>query len=111
MVPVYLLCIDITANDSITCEKKFREALAPCIAYLDSLMGAFEKKPCNVFVYPPDPQNENSRQWSARCIVSISVGQERGEHLLKLYRAIVNLIMFELPCFDIQAEANKVKFA
>lgn len=110
MVPVYFLSIDITANDSITSEKKFRESLAPCIAYLDSLRGAFEKKPCSVFVFPPDPQTGNSRQWSARFVVTISVGKERGEHLLELYRAIVNLIMFELPYFDIQAEANKLKF-
>lgn len=111
MVPVYLLAIDITANDSITCEKKFQESLSPCIAYLDSLMGTFEKKPCSVFVSPPDPQSGNSRLWSARCVVAISVGKERGEHLLELYRAIVNLIRFELPCFDIQAEANKLKFS
>lgn len=110
MVPVYSLSIDITANGSITCETEFRESLAPCIAYLDSLIGAFEKKPCSVFVYPPDSQGENSRLWSARCVVMISVGKERGEHLLELYRAIVNLIMFELPYFDIQAEASKLKF-
>ncbi|MCL2651147.1 MAG: hypothetical protein FWD60_09025 [Candidatus Azobacteroides sp.] len=111
MVPAYLLCVDITANDAITCETEFRESLAPCVAYLDSLKGAFEKQPCSVSFYPPDPQSENSKQWSARCIVMISVGRERGEYLLELYQAIVNLIIFELPDFEIQAEASKLNFS
>jgi hypothetical protein len=111
MVPLYNLVVDITANDTITCEKEFREQLAPCIAYLDALRGAFGKKPCNVTFYPPDFQSENSKQWSARCVVMISVGKERGEHLIELYRAIVNLILFELPDFGVQAEVGKMNLS
>ena len=102
MQPLFL-GIDITSKDAALSETEFRELIAPSISYLDALSGAFEKKPCGVFFYPPDP-DKNSKQWSARCATVIYVGKERREYLIELYRAIVNLIVLELPDCEVRAE-------
>ncbi len=112
MVSAFQLLIDITAPDINLSEKKFRALLAPSISYLHALKGAFDKREqCAVFFYPPDPESENSNVWSARCVVMISVGQERGKSLLELYEAVANLIMFELPDFGVRAEMSEMKFS
>ncbi len=111
MVPVYNLVIDITAVNIIIDEKEFREIVSPCLTYLHALKGAFDKKNCSVVFFPPDGQNESSRYWSVRCISMISVGKDRGEHLMQLYQAIVRLITLELPDFEIQAEVSKLNFS
>ena len=111
MVPSFSLFMNIKTMDSNLCETEFRELIAPCIAYVDALKGAFDKGRCTVSFCPPDPLSENSKEWSARCAVMISVGKERGEHLIELYNAIVRLITFELPNFQIQAEVVKMNFS
>jgi hypothetical protein len=111
MVPAFTLTIDIEANESITSEKEFRERLFQSVVWLDALSGSFGKKPCSVSFYPPNPENENSEPWCARCVLLISVGRERGENLLELYDAMVNLIMFELPEFEVRAETAKLNFS
>jgi hypothetical protein len=110
MMSSFNLFIEITAKDSNLCETAFRERLAPCIAYLDALKGVFDKESCSTFFYPPGPDGKTTR-WSARCAVMIFVGKERGEYLLELYRAIARLIVFELPDFDIQADAGNFSFS
>lgn len=111
MLPAYLLTINITAKGSDLSETEFRELLAPCIAYLDALSGAFDKKPCSASFYPPDPESENSKEWSVRCAIMISLGRERAKFLTQLYNAIVRLIIFECPDFEIRAGINKLQFS
>jgi len=98
------LVVDITANNRNLSEIEFREQIALCISYLHALKGAFDKEPCKVFFFPPGQDGENSKLWSVRCVVMIWVGKERGQYLLELYDAIVNLIIFELPDFEVRAE-------
>ena len=111
MLPLYKLTVDIIAPNTVTGEEQFREQVAHSISYLDALKGALRREPCSVWFYPHDPENENYKQWSVRCVVMISVGKQRSKHLLDLYRAIVNLIEFELPDFGIRAEIKKLTFS
>lgn len=107
MVPCYVLQVHITFPNELIGEKEFRELTASSLAYLHSLNGAFDKKPCEYQFVPP----ECSNGWSLRCVLMISVGAERGQHLLKLYDSIVRLIAFELPDFDIRAMSEVLKFS
>lgn len=111
MVPVHNLVIDIIDVDELLSEKEFREVVAPSIACLESLKGSFDKRPCGVTFYAPKVRNELSKGWSVRCVLMISVGKERGKHLMNLYDSMVRLIAFELPDFDIQAESAVLNFS
>lgn len=107
MVPAYMLTVDITAKDIAISETEFRESIAPCLTYLSALKGAFDKKPCDD---PDVHQDDCSKLWSARFVLLISVGKERGQFLSQLYHAIFRLIAFELPCFDVRADASRWNF-
>ena len=109
MLPLYTLTVDFTAPNTSFSEKEFRELVAPCVVYLDALKGAFDKKSCSVTYYPP--QEDTATGWSARCVLMISLGKERAVYLMQLYEAIVNLIVFELPDFEIRAESGKFQFS
>jgi len=110
MSSFYLLGIDIFAKANLS-EKQFRELIAPQTAYLDALNGSFEKKPCNVFFYPPDPDGKNT-EWSARCAVTIFVGKERAVHLCELYHLIARLIKTELhPLCEVQYEIGNFQIS
>lgn len=104
MLPGYTLVVDITTDDATIGEKEFLDIVAPCLAYLDALKGAFDKKPASTTFYPP--QKDTSKGWSVRCVLIISLGKERAAHLMNLYQAIVYLIEFELPDFEVQAESS-----
>lgn len=107
MVPAYSLVIDISATGLFISEKEFRDLVSDSLGYLDALKGAFDKKPSSVTFY----QDENSKYWSLRYALMISVGRERAQHLLNLYGAIVRLIAFELPDCDVVGESNKIEFS
>jgi len=107
MVPAYMLTIDIFAKNANISETEFRESIAPCLTYLSALKGAFDKKPCS----DPDVYQDGcSKLWSARYVLMISVGRERGQYLSQLYQAIFRLIAFEFPNFEVCAEANQWNF-
>ena len=108
MLPAYTLTVDIEAKDLPIDEKEFRELIAPCLSYLDALKGAFDKRPCVAQFYQP----ENSIGWSVRCILMISLGKQRAEYLVQLYRAIARLITLELPDYlYIRVEVDKFQFS
>lgn len=108
MLPAYVLSIVFTSMDLDVTEEEFRELTAPCLNVLHALNGAFDKKPC-AYQYSP-PQDSNG--WSLRCALMISIGRERGEHLLELYKGLTELIGYHLPDFVvIQAEAEVLKFS
>lgn len=109
MLPAYTLTVDITANSPSFSEKEFQDIIAPCLVHLHALKGAFDKKPASVTYYPP--LEDSSKGWSARCVLMISVGKQRAEYLLQLYEAIVYLIDFELPDFEIEAESSIFEFS
>ncbi|MDR1370915.1 MAG: hypothetical protein LBJ72_12460 [Dysgonamonadaceae bacterium] len=111
MVPAYALTVDIIFDNPNLGEIEFRETISPCLIYLDALKGAFDKKPCDVSFYPPDIRNGKTTGWSARCVLMISVGKDRGEYLTQLYQAIVRLIVLELPDFEVRAEFAKLNFS
>lgn len=110
MLSMYSLKIDIISHDPSIGEAEFRELTAPCLSYLDALKGAFDKRPASVTFYPPS-HSDNAIGWSLRYVLSISVGKDRGQNLMNLYPAIVRLIEFDLPDFEVQAETAVLKFS
>lgn len=56
---MYTLILNITAKNNDIDDKQFHSLLAPSIAHLDSLKGAFEPKRQNmVRFFPPGAQSE-----------------------------------------------------
>lgn len=111
MLPTYNLIVDIASTEKNLDEMIFREQVAPCLAYLEALKGSFDRVPCKTTYYSPDEQNNKSEYWSARSVVLISVGKQRAEHLIQLYKAVVRLIDLELPDFEVQAEISQFDFS
>ncbi len=111
MVPLCNLIIDITATDKAISERQFREQVDPCLAHLHALKGAFDRVPCSITYYPPSAQHGKSGYLSVRAVVMISVGKQRTEHLLNLYKAVFRLIELELPQFEVRAEGSLMKFS
>ena len=113
MVPAYVFVIDISTPKNEISFEKFREQVEPCLNYLVVLKGAFDSKPCTITYYPQDAQSEtlDTELWSVRCVVMISIGKQRAQNLICLYEAIYNLILFELPLFDIKAQTDKFEFS
>jgi len=107
MLPIYTLTVDITAKNIILDEKEFRELISPCLTYLHALKGAFDRKPATYQFF----QDENSKERYVRCVLMISVGQERARYLVNLFDAIVRLIAFELPDYEIVGESEKLMFS
>ena len=108
MLPGYTLSVYITAKNTLLSEEEFQELISPCLTYLHALKGAFDKKPCNYVI----SRDSLTKELSVRCVLMISLGRQRAEHLLELYRAIVRLIAFELPDgFDLQAESSQLNFS
>lgn len=105
MLPAYILTVEISTFDPAIGPEEFQRSCAPCLAYLDALKGAFDKRPASVDFQPC--LRDGSKGWSARCVLMISLGRERAEYLVQLYQAIVNLIEFELPDYEVQAEIGK----
>jgi hypothetical protein len=110
MLSSYNLVVDFSAKDTAIDEAEFRIAVERSLIHLHALKGAFDRKPCSVFYYPPEHQNHIS-VWSARAVVLISIGAARGENLMQLYLSIATLIQLELPHFDVKAEVSKFSFS
>lgn len=111
MLPAYILTVDITAKNITIDEELFHETVAPSLAHLDALKGAFDRTPSTQMYYPPYDQDSRSEWWSARGVVMVSLGKDRSEYLVQLYQAIVHLIELELPDFEVQAEIGKFQFS
>lgn len=113
MVSSFLLVVDIYANDPTISEAQFVEQVGPSLEHLHSLKGSFDRSPCTVEYFPPLDQTDRYKAdfWSVRAIVMISVGQQRGFHLSKLYISIVELISYELPYFEVRFEARELKYS
>lgn len=111
MLPAYNLVVDITATEKNLDEMIFREKVAPSLAYLEALKGSFDRVPCKTTYYSPFEQNNTSEYWSSRTVVIISIGKQRAEYLIQLYDAVVRLIDFELPDFEVQAEISRMDFS
>ena len=110
MLPQYNLIVDISTNDCTISEEQFREQVAPSLAHLDGLKGAFDRSPSTIAYFPPGEQND-SLGWSARGVVMISLGKQRAVYLLQLYKSISDLIIFELPDLTVNVEINKFSFS
>jgi len=111
MVPVTVLTLDISFHDDSLREIEFRDAVSPYLSYLDSLRGALGKNNYAVDYCPPENRNGKPTGWSLRCILTISVGKNRAEHLILLFEAIVRLIDYELPDFEVDANAEILHFS
>jgi hypothetical protein len=109
MQSLYTLIIDIAST--IEDEEKFRSLIAPRLNCLDALKGAFDRKPSNITYYPPNAQHGKHDGWSARCVVMISVGKKRAEHLYQLYQAIARLIMLELADLEVRCQTGELQLS
>lgn len=110
MLPSYTMLIDIVAVDSTISEEQFRAQVGPSLAHLDGLKGAFDRSPCTVVYYHPREQSEIPF-WSARAVVSISLGKQRAHYLIQLYQSIADLIMMELPDLGIEVNIQEFRFS
>ena len=110
MLPVYNLVVDITAADKALSEKKFRAQVEPHLIYFDALRGAFHRGPCSITYYPPNEQHK-TEYWSVRAVVMVSLGKQRADYLIQLYKAVVRLLELELPQFRMQAEVSVLRFS
>lgn len=111
MLPAYLLTVDISTEDNSIDEEQFRKSCALCLTYLEALKGAFDNRPCAVVFSPPAHQDGKSKGWSVRCALQISLGKKRAEYLMLLYDAIVNLIAFELPDYEVRHKVEVIRFS
>lgn len=113
MLPAYTLIINITSKDKAISGTKFQEQVSPCLGYLDALKGAFSRVPCSTTYYAPFQQGYNSEFWAVSALVMISLGKNRAEYLMDLYKSIVKLIVHELPAsdFEVQAEISQMNFS
>lgn len=106
MLPMFVLTIDIFAENVTISEKQFRERVAPSLHHLDSLKGAFDRSPSHIVYYPPRESHGEPEGWSVRGIVLISVGKIRAGYLIELYEAIQRLIELELPDYKVRGEIS-----
>lgn len=111
MVSSFILQIDIVAKDISIEGEAFREEVDQCLTYLDSLSGAFSRKPCTVRYYSPHEPLDMSEYWSVRAIVMISIGRVRALHLIDLYEAMWRLIVLELPNFEVQHQVRILEYS
>lgn len=113
MLPAYNLIVNITSKDKTISGTKFQEQVSPCLGYLDALKGSFSRVPCSTTYYAPFQQGYNSEFWSVSAVVMISLGKNRAEYLINLYKSIVKLIEHELPdsYFEVQAKINQMNFS
>ena len=111
MLPAYTLTVNVTAKNINMDEKLFHELVDPSLNHLEALKGAFDRKPCTLYYYPPFSPSNKSEFWSCRGIVLISIGKVRAEYLIQLYQSISHLIELELSDFEVQAEINKYEFS
>ena len=109
MLSAYNLVIDITSPDPDIDEENFRAQVEPSLQHLHYLKGAFDRKPCSLTFYPPNPE-KGVAGWSVRAIVLISIGAERGKHLLNLYNSITSLIDHELPYLTVEGQFSRFDF-
>ena len=111
----YVLSIEVQANDIKTDEAQFRAQVEPSLAHLTALQGSFEKSPCKTTYYPPGTQISDdgalSEVWFVKAVVLISVGKERGEHLIELYHSIATLIDLQLWEFEVDVMIDKLSFS
>lgn len=111
MLPAYNLVVDITAMEKDISEMIFREQTAQYLSYLEALKGSFDRSPCSITYYSPSDQHGKSEYWSVRIVVLISIGKQRAEHLMNLYKAIVRLSELELPNFRVESEISVFHFS
>jgi hypothetical protein len=113
MLPSYVLTVDIKVDSRLISFELFRERVSQSLVSLEVLKGAFDRSPCTIAYYPHDVQQSKHEhsEWSARGVVMISVGIQRGEYLVGLYESIARLIEFELPDFEVKSETSKFSFS
>jgi len=107
---MYSLSVDIVSTDSFMSEEEFRELTGVCLSYLEALKGALDNRPSGITFYPPSPFDK-FQVWSLRYVLMISAGKQRGENLMKFYPAIVRLLEYDLPDFEIKAEMAVLNFS
>ena len=106
MLSAYVLIADFSVIDADIDEEQFQELISSSLSYLNALQGSFDRKSCIVIHYPPSQRNEFG-YWGCVCLVTISIGKQRAENLLQLYRAVANLIEHELPaCLQVKFDID-----
>lgn len=113
MLSSYNLIIDVVSKDKTIGEMQFREQVDLNLNVLNELRGAIGRGSGSIVYFAPNesPLNPDFGFWSARGVVLISVGKERGDNLLLLYHSLVDLIAFALPEFEIRAETAVLSFS
>ena len=110
MVPYVLLKMDILAENPEITEEAFHEAVDPCLNRLRHLKGSFDRNTDITTALRRSAQDGGHEHYVMRVVLGISVGMARAEHLLQVYDAYANLIVFELPEYKVQAAGEILKF-
>lgn len=109
MVPLYLLVVDIDSQDPNLSETAFRERISSSLSHLEALQEAFGRYQCDISYHQPDGTDE-CPGWSAKVIVSISIGRKKEKGLGDLCEALVKLVQIELPELKVTGEFERYVF-
>ena len=108
MVPLYTFVVDIIAPDYIISEEQFQVAIDEHLIYLHSFPVAYGRSQYTEGYYPPSADNgiSGDELWAYRCVLSLSVGK-----ITSIFEALLKLLSYELPNFQINAEADQWNFS
>lgn len=113
MVPVYTFVADITAPPYIVSEEQFRSVIDEYLIYLRAFPVAYGRSECKEVFYPPnyDSEKPDEKFWAFRLVLSLSLGRNKIEKINLIYEALLTLLSYELPDFQIKAESNQWNFS
>ena len=109
MVPLYLLVVDIQSQDPSLPENAFHECISPSLSHLEALQEAFGRYQIDISYHRPGELTE-CVGWSARAIVSISVGRKKERALGNLCESLVKLVQIELSELKVSGEFERYDF-
>lgn len=113
MVPLYTFVADIFAPEYISSEEEFRSIIDQHLIYLRSFPVAYGRTECTEVYYPPSDDSEalDYGRWSYRCVLMLSVGKNKILQIGMIYEALLKLLAYELPEFQITADADQWNFS
>lgn len=109
MVPLYLFTVDILSNITEPTGDIFRECISASLSHLEALQASFGRYQLSVSYHQPGELTECDG-WSARAVVSISVGRQKENGIVNLSGALVKLIQLELPDLNVSGGIDRFQF-
>ena len=106
MVPLYLFTVDFLSNIKEPTSDTFRECISASLSHLEALQASFGRYQFSVSYHQPGESAECAG-WSARAVVSISVGRKKEKGIVGITSALLDLFEFELQDMRISATLER----